>query len=556
MFVVTFYSYKGGVGRTLALVNTAFRLASRGKTVFILDFDLEAPGVDSFVLFRDRQPRQGIVEYISQFTADEKVEPLPRFVFEIDPAKTQPGKVLFMGAGRKDDNYQFLLSGLDWKYFYRRKQGFLFVENLKAAIEKEYAPDYVLVDSRTGLTDISGICTLQLPNLVVLLFNLNNQNVVGISKIYHSIRFNKINKEIKTLLVASPIPDVPDFIGVRKDRLEYGKKTIGAEQIDLILPFDPFVAFEETVLSAGMSKTYLSESYDSLCRLIIRANKSDVLTMLEEARRLTEQGNLEAAELEYQELIESNANNPKACLDYGRFLRMSGKNKEALDYFRKAHELNPNDPEPLGQLITAHLASGHREEALGYLEPFLACSSDARRIGEIADALEFFGDLGGAMRAFERALELSDELEFHLGKGNIYMRMGKPAQAIPHYMRAAEGAPSGLPFVYNCGYALSLLGDQRATEYFQRAVALFEQSNMSGESPGIKANQHQAMSHAYVGLGEMEKARTALGKALEVARRMPPNRRIFSSVQYKRVPAKEFIEETTHLLKKTDKRPD
>jgi len=48
MYTVTFYSYTGGVGRTLALMNTAFRLSKKGKTVFVLDFDLEAPGVDVF----------------------------------------------------------------------------------------------------------------------------------------------------------------------------------------------------------------------------------------------------------------------------------------------------------------------------------------------------------------------------------------------------------------------------------------------------------------------------------------------------------------------------
>ena len=44
MKTFTFYSYKGGVGRTLALVNIANRLAEFGKKVCILDFDLEAPG--------------------------------------------------------------------------------------------------------------------------------------------------------------------------------------------------------------------------------------------------------------------------------------------------------------------------------------------------------------------------------------------------------------------------------------------------------------------------------------------------------------------------------
>ena len=43
MYVCTFYSFKGGVGRTLALVNSAIELSTRGKNVLVVDFDLEAP---------------------------------------------------------------------------------------------------------------------------------------------------------------------------------------------------------------------------------------------------------------------------------------------------------------------------------------------------------------------------------------------------------------------------------------------------------------------------------------------------------------------------------
>ena len=42
MKTLTFYSYKGGVGRSLALVNIATRLSEFGKKVCIIDFDLEA----------------------------------------------------------------------------------------------------------------------------------------------------------------------------------------------------------------------------------------------------------------------------------------------------------------------------------------------------------------------------------------------------------------------------------------------------------------------------------------------------------------------------------
>ena len=48
MYVTTFYSFKGGVGRTMALVNSAVTLALRGRRVLVVDFDVEAPGLDTF----------------------------------------------------------------------------------------------------------------------------------------------------------------------------------------------------------------------------------------------------------------------------------------------------------------------------------------------------------------------------------------------------------------------------------------------------------------------------------------------------------------------------
>jgi MinD-like ATPase involved in chromosome partitioning or flagellar assembly len=43
--IVSFYSYKGGVGRSLSLANVAAVLAQRGKRVVCIDFDLEAGGL-------------------------------------------------------------------------------------------------------------------------------------------------------------------------------------------------------------------------------------------------------------------------------------------------------------------------------------------------------------------------------------------------------------------------------------------------------------------------------------------------------------------------------
>ncbi|GAB3838321.1 hypothetical protein GCM10029963_04280 [Micromonospora andamanensis] len=46
--IITFYSYKGGTGRTMALANTAWILAANGHRVLVVDWDLESPGLHRF----------------------------------------------------------------------------------------------------------------------------------------------------------------------------------------------------------------------------------------------------------------------------------------------------------------------------------------------------------------------------------------------------------------------------------------------------------------------------------------------------------------------------
>ena len=56
MYTITFYSFKGGVGRTMALVNVGAQLARMGRKVLLVDFDLEAPGLETFDRLRPPQP--------------------------------------------------------------------------------------------------------------------------------------------------------------------------------------------------------------------------------------------------------------------------------------------------------------------------------------------------------------------------------------------------------------------------------------------------------------------------------------------------------------------
>ena len=67
--IITFYSYKGGVGRTMALANVACLLAKRcapGGRILTMDWDLEAPGLHRFFAQAERQEnaaRPGVINY-------------------------------------------------------------------------------------------------------------------------------------------------------------------------------------------------------------------------------------------------------------------------------------------------------------------------------------------------------------------------------------------------------------------------------------------------------------------------------------------------------------
>ncbi len=76
---------------------------------------------------------------------------------------------------------------------YENQHGYLFFEDTKLQWEESIKPDYVLIDSRTGHTDVGGICTRQFADAVVLMFAPNKQNLGSASRMFamRSVRKKK-----------------------------------------------------------------------------------------------------------------------------------------------------------------------------------------------------------------------------------------------------------------------------------------------------------------------------------------------------------------------------
>ncbi|MEP7341874.1 MAG: TIR domain-containing protein [Acidobacteriota bacterium] len=181
--IVTFYSYKGGVGRTLALANIGALLSRWGYKVLCIDWDLEAPGLhlyferwmNSTPTSEQSKLRPGLTELIHDYV-DGRKPGWADFLTEVRfPEAHHP--LMLMTAGRQDQSYVERMQALDWKRLYEERQLGNFLETSRA--EWKEAFDFVLIDSRTGITDIGGICTVQLPDLLVLLFTANLQSLRG-----------------------------------------------------------------------------------------------------------------------------------------------------------------------------------------------------------------------------------------------------------------------------------------------------------------------------------------------------------------------------------------
>jgi cellulose biosynthesis protein BcsQ len=179
--IVTFYAYKGGTGRTMALANVACLLAKAGRRVLAVDFDLEAPGVwryfEEFQRGLDR--RRGMVDLLLAQSRHRPGETAaPDWRDYTTRVRIGGESVTLITSGEQDDGYPARVLGFDWAEFFRDHGGGQFFERLRDEWNREY--DFVLIDSRTGITDIGGICTIALPDMIVPVFTANHQNLDGV----------------------------------------------------------------------------------------------------------------------------------------------------------------------------------------------------------------------------------------------------------------------------------------------------------------------------------------------------------------------------------------
>ena len=314
--IVAFYSFKGGVGRSMAVINLAYSLAAKGQHVLVLDMDLEAPGVSGF-LHREKEI-QGfaacdmvdLLKWASSAMLPLEPTAYPTrtdFVVSVPAEKVAPGKGAEEEIGHLDivpveeerayyDRLAELNLGSCTQEDLVRTGSVLrtLLKSIRVPIEVPdyYGPDcersapydYVFVDSRTGITETGGLCIGPLSDQLVVLTALNDQNIQGTRQFLKEVGIigdsasasaspdasSTDSSQKHYLLVASLVP--AGEIETKHERLH--RLEVELRKPDAKLSYHPQLALKETIFTRDYRDEYLAGEYEELLKRI-RAMSTD-----------------------------------------------------------------------------------------------------------------------------------------------------------------------------------------------------------------------------------------------------------------------------------------
>ncbi len=271
--VITFYSYKGGVGRTLLAANMAVALARRGKTL-LWDLDVEAPGLHRINALRNTGAvKAGFFDWLIEWQKNKTRPPgsgdlklFSQLLYE-----TPLANLHILPAHGDEANAAGLYFAIQWSHLLASDPpvGRDLLNELFTHLG-ELGYRHVLLDSRTGLTDLGGLIAGALPDATVLVGGYGAQNLHGLGRVRKGLLLDSEEQRslrqdkgaLRLFAVASPIPQD------NADRLAAGRK-LWAEAFEMELAaiheirFDPSLPFSEALL-INNPETLIAKDYEKL----------------------------------------------------------------------------------------------------------------------------------------------------------------------------------------------------------------------------------------------------------------------------------------------------
>ena len=210
--IVSFYSLKGGVGRTTALAAFAIQRARQGEKVAVLDLDLDAPGAGTLL-----NPEAGtigapwgIVDYLLEQSVLKTPNLRDYYYLCSRPEITHQGTLYVFPAGAYNEHYLGKLARVDIELLSNSHTHPLIA--LLEQIRSELNPDWLLIDSRAGLSEVAGLGLSGIAHLNVLFGTFSEQSWLGLQQIIQRFGKERIHNDqpqVDCLLVQAMTPANP-----------------------------------------------------------------------------------------------------------------------------------------------------------------------------------------------------------------------------------------------------------------------------------------------------------------------------------------------------------
>ncbi len=212
--IVVFYGFKGGLGRSTMLASFAIQRARLGERVAVVDFDLDAPGVGS-LLSADPDGTiapWGVVDYLIERAQGDV--PLADY-YHTCRRVAGDGEVTVFPAGQVDEQYADKLARVDLEDV----PGTVFLR-LLSDLRAKLAPDWILLDARTGLSEPAGRLLSGIAHLHVVFGASSDQNWRGLSVVINRLGRQRLlagRPQAEVLLVQGMVPATAMSEGIARE---------------------------------------------------------------------------------------------------------------------------------------------------------------------------------------------------------------------------------------------------------------------------------------------------------------------------------------------------
>ena len=515
-------------------------------------------------------------------------------MFESTDVGSESGSLWIMPSGAQRDSYAKTFAEIDWANLYERYDGYLLFEDLRAQWKELLDPDYVLIDSRTGHTDIGGICTRQLPDAVVILFFPNAQNLRGLTKVVHDIRTERTEPAANSIdlhFVMSNVPDLDDEDKILEENIASFQSNLGFRGDPLIIHrYDSLSLLNQVIFSKDRRRSRLAREYSALATAIMRLNSRDrdgALMYIDAASRNNRalerfEGSKKNIDDHLSEIEKNFQNDGEVLFRAGSLRTEDGRFDDAVTLFDSAIDAGYHAPDVfLRRADIRRLENDHNGASADAKQALQSPGTTAVQVRRavamiLPEQLEGFADSPAVMALspddkmrvasdFNRSrlaaqttrkilLSVVDQNDLATDvRTRVRNELILASIALGMYSEAIKTAHEEQPevqhmdiqFAFN--YGMALWGDtgHLVRDPFERVVELERVDPRKDPGP----NYLQCMSIAYWAVGQLDKARDSLESARRNITRRP---RAFSCWRYSHVLRRQFVEDIGEIFKLID----